>query len=305
MYDKSKFGWHLTMITLGGKLRAARTERGISLEDISEETKISLRYLKAIESSDAAGLPGTVFARNFTRQYAQYIGIHSLGIEPGELDQQIQLAFPRESEALPSTSQAQGTGVPQSIQIAPLAEAWNWNKIGLSALGLLAVLGAGAAIFRVWQEAPGLIESARQQAKQQQAQQPQQVVIPASQPVIAPSTPQVQIEQTSAAVTADGQPTAETTITISGNGMAVRVVAEQDTWVSMRANGSHVFSELLKANQSRTISGVENAQLVVGNAGGVKIATNGKDIGPIGLPGQVRTVTLTPEGPKIGAGPLL
>ena len=61
----------------------------------------------------------------------------------------------------------------------------------------------------------------------------------------------------------------------------------------------------MKLLMSRTISGVENARLVVGNAGGVKIATNGKDIGPIGLPGQVRTVTLSPEGPKIGAGPLL
>ena len=293
------------MITLGDKLRAARTERGISLEDISEETKISLRYLKAIESSDAAGLPGTVFARNFTRQYAQYVGLNLLGIKPGELDEQIQLAFPRESEALPSViSQPAGRRTVQSIEIAPLAEAWNWNKIGLSTLGLLAVLGAGAAIFRVWQEAPGLIESAREQARQQQAQQ-QQVAAPVAPPVIAPAAQQVQIEQTSAAPTADGQPTAETTITISGNGMAVRVVAEQDTWVSMRANGRSVFAELLKANQSRVISGVENAQLVIGNAGGVKIATNGKDIGPIGLPGQVRTVTLTPEGPKIGAGPLL
>jgi cytoskeleton protein RodZ len=296
------------MITLGDKLRAARTERGISLEDISEETKISLRYLKAIESSDAAGLPGTVFARNFARQYAQYIGINALGIKPGELDEQIQLAFPRESESMPSViNQPAGNRTPQSIEVAPLAEAWNWNKIGLSTLGLLAVLGAGAAIFRVWQEAPGLIESAREQAKQQQVQQApqQQAAAPVSQPVIATSAPQVQIEQTSTEPTADGQPTAETTITISGNGMAVRVVAEQDTWVSMRANGKSVFAELLKANQSRVISGVENAQLVIGNAGGVKIATNGKDIGPIGLPGQVRTVTLTPEGPKIGAGPLL
>jgi cytoskeleton protein RodZ len=296
------------MITLGDKLRAARTERGISLEDISEETKISLRYLKAIESSDAAGLPGTVFARNFTRQYAHYIGIGALGIKPGELDEQIQLAFPRESEAMPQLSQSTTASIPQQpIEIAPLAEAWNWNKIGLSTLGLLAVLGAGAAIFRVWQEAPSLIESAREQAKQQQVQQAQQqqVVTPVSQPVAPPDVPQVQIEQTTAPAAAGQPATAETTITISGNGMAVRVVAEQDTWVSMNANGGHVFSELLKANQSRTISGVENAQLVIGNAGGVKIATNGKDIGPIGLPGQVRTVTLTPEGPKIGAGPLL
>ena len=47
----------------------------------------------------------------------------------------------------------------------------------------------------------------------------------------------------------------------------------------------------------------ENARLVIGNAGGVKIATNGKDIGPIGLPGEVKVVMLSPDGPKIGVRP--
>jgi len=294
------------MTTIGDKLRAARIERGISLEEISDETKISLRYLTAIESCDAKNLPGCVFARNFTRQYASYIGVSTLGIKPADLEDQIRVAFPREEEFFSAPIQhSTSAGIPNPIQVAPLADSWNWNRIGLSALALVAVLGAGAAIFRIWQEAPALIENARNQAQQQ----PINEVVPAnvSTSSAAATTAHVNIEQTTAPTTGpDGHPVASgTTITISGNGMAVRVVAEQDTWISMTANGTHVFSELLKANESRTISGVENARMVIGNAGGVKIATNGKDIGPIGLPGQVRVVMLSPEGPKIGAVPAI
>jgi len=289
------------MKTIGDKLRAARIERGITLQQISDETKISRRYLDAVEACDGTKLPGTVFARNFARQYAKFLGMNTLDMKPGELEEQIRLAFPREEEAFPSPANAPtGIGMPNPIQVAPLGEARNWNRMGLSALALFAVLGAGAAIFRIWQEAPALINTAREQAQTQEtaAETPlASTTVPTAEVRIAQSNP-VNGSSSNGA----GAPS-ETTITISGTGMAVRVVAEQDTWISMNANGSHVFSELLKANQSRTISGVENARLVIGNAGGVKIATNGKDIGPIGLPGEVKVVMLSPDGPKIGVRP--
>ena len=90
------------MNTIGDKLRAARIERGITLQQISDETKISRRYLDAIEACEATKLPGTVFARNFARQYAKFLGINTLGMKPGELEEQIKAAFPREEEAFPS-----------------------------------------------------------------------------------------------------------------------------------------------------------------------------------------------------------
>jgi cytoskeleton protein RodZ len=299
VYDNLMFGWQLTMITIGDKLRAARIERGITLEQISDETKISLRYLDAIEACNPAGLPGAVFARNFARQYANYLGIKTLGIKASELDEQIRTAFPREDDSGPSPQTIPVTGsVSYPIEVAPLADPWNWNRIGLSALALFAVLGAGAAVFRILQEAPALFEAAREQVKAEES-----AAVNAN--LAATPTAELRIAQNTDGSAAHGDGISETTITISGNGMAVRVVAEQDTWISMSANGSHVFSELLKANQSRTISGVENARMVIGNAGGVKIATNGKDIGPIGLPGQVRVVMLSPEGPKIGTMPAI
>jgi len=60
--------------TIGEKLRLAREARGIALRDISEQTRISIRYLEAIESDDYQRLPGGIFNRSFIRAYAKFIG---------------------------------------------------------------------------------------------------------------------------------------------------------------------------------------------------------------------------------------
>ena len=60
--------------TIGEKLRLAREERGIALRDISEQTRISIRYLEAIETDDYKRLPGGIFNRSFIRAYAKFIG---------------------------------------------------------------------------------------------------------------------------------------------------------------------------------------------------------------------------------------
>ena len=60
--------------SIGEKLRLARETRGIALRDISEQTRISMRYLVAIEHDDYRRLPGGIFNRSFIRAYAKHIG---------------------------------------------------------------------------------------------------------------------------------------------------------------------------------------------------------------------------------------
>src|SRR5260370_34972943 len=69
-------GWHKTEMatSIGEKLRLARETRGIALREISEQTRISMRYLEAIESDDYRRLPGGSFNRSFIRAYAKHIG---------------------------------------------------------------------------------------------------------------------------------------------------------------------------------------------------------------------------------------
>jgi cytoskeletal protein RodZ len=52
----------------------ARKRAGISLDEIADSTKISVRFLKAIEAEEFDKLPGGIFTTSYLRQYAVAIG---------------------------------------------------------------------------------------------------------------------------------------------------------------------------------------------------------------------------------------
>jgi len=60
--------------TLGEQLRLAREQRGLPLREISDQTRISVRYLEAIETNDYKRLPGGIFNRSFVKAYARCVG---------------------------------------------------------------------------------------------------------------------------------------------------------------------------------------------------------------------------------------
>jgi cytoskeleton protein RodZ len=62
--------------SFGPWLRRQREIREIDLQEIADRTKISVRYLKAMEQDRFDLLPGTVFARGFLREYARYVGLN-------------------------------------------------------------------------------------------------------------------------------------------------------------------------------------------------------------------------------------
>ncbi|MBX7055908.1 MAG: helix-turn-helix domain-containing protein [Pyrinomonadaceae bacterium] len=62
-------------LTLGEKLRQAREERGISISEVAEQTRISAHYLESIENDDYRPLPGGIFNKGFVKSYAKFIDI--------------------------------------------------------------------------------------------------------------------------------------------------------------------------------------------------------------------------------------
>jgi cytoskeleton protein RodZ len=61
--------------SFGESLRRERELRGIDLREVAEATKISVRFLQALESGRIDILPGGIFPRAFVRQYAAYLGL--------------------------------------------------------------------------------------------------------------------------------------------------------------------------------------------------------------------------------------
>ena len=58
----------------GCYLKHERELRGVSLEEISGDTKIPLRFLKALEENSFDELPGEIFIKGYIRSYANIIG---------------------------------------------------------------------------------------------------------------------------------------------------------------------------------------------------------------------------------------
>ena len=58
----------------GERMRRLREERGISLRDIADHTKLSVRTLAALERNDISRLPGGIYSRGLVRAYAEQIG---------------------------------------------------------------------------------------------------------------------------------------------------------------------------------------------------------------------------------------
>lgn len=105
------------MSELGSRLIRAREARGLTLEDAERDTRISRRYLQALESEQLEVIPAPVYARGFLRSYSQYLG----------LDPQEMLAlFPREDDpgyAAPPPPARPSTREPISA-VGPARPSW-------------------------------------------------------------------------------------------------------------------------------------------------------------------------------------
>ena len=76
----------------GSRMRHIREQRGVSLRQIAQTTKLSVSALEALERNDISRLPGGIFSRAFVRSYAAEIGV-----DPEDTVRDFLVQFPRES----------------------------------------------------------------------------------------------------------------------------------------------------------------------------------------------------------------
>lgn len=114
------------MPDLGKTLSQARVARGLTLEDCERDTRISKRYIDALEREDWKVFPAPVYSRAFLRTYASY-----LGLNPAELMRLFQA----------QTEEPAFVPLPE-VKSPPATGSMNW----VLAAGVLAFLGI-AGIF--------------------------------------------------------------------------------------------------------------------------------------------------------------
>lgn len=126
------------MAGFGENLRREREMRGISLQEISDTTKVSVRFLEALEEEDFSKLPGGIFIRSFIRAYANY-----LGLDEERVIAEYQLVAPTRGEE--NFSRLGVTGTTTSRH--PRAPILPW-------IVAVVLLGAGYAIFKYSHRSP-------------------------------------------------------------------------------------------------------------------------------------------------------
>src|SRR5882724_8433343 len=88
------------MHSVGEMLRNERQRQNRSISAIASETRISSRYLEAIEADDLSALPGGFFYKSFVKQYSG-----ALGIDFGGLESEVDRVKPAEvQDPLPALS---------------------------------------------------------------------------------------------------------------------------------------------------------------------------------------------------------
>lgn len=95
----------------GNKMKRLREERGVTLRQIADATKISVGALEALERNDISRLPGGIFSRAFVRSYAIEVGL-----DPEQTVRDFLLQFPHDSVTVGSPHVMQDNRAPASTR---------------------------------------------------------------------------------------------------------------------------------------------------------------------------------------------
>jgi cytoskeleton protein RodZ len=265
------------MATFGENLRREREMRGVTLEEISASTKISVRFLKALEDEDLAKLPGGIFTRSFVRAYARY-----LGLDEDHVMAEYHLLAPPGSDTDLSRLTRSHPEPQRDASRAPL----------LAVLVAAVLLGSGYLLYLYTRG-------------ESEVAPPAPVVAPAATPS-APAPPPAGPSPEGASTLTAGQPASptpppadaaatppESSPVIAGANLTLQVAATERSWVAVDADGKMVLQRVLAPGEFETLQAKENFSVTTGNALGVVLTLNGETLKPLGRRGEVKTVRLT------------
>lgn len=97
----------------GIKMKLLREERGVSLRQIADATKLSVGALEALERSDISRLPGGIYSRAFVRSYAMEVGL-----DPEQAVRDFMVQFPHDSVTAGSPHAPQPGHMPRTTRRA-------------------------------------------------------------------------------------------------------------------------------------------------------------------------------------------
>jgi cytoskeletal protein RodZ len=248
----------------GSELRQAREKRGVTLKQIAEATKISVRSLEALERNELSQLPGGIFTRAFVRSYALEVGL-----DPDRALREFLSQFPDENSS-PQPYAAESAEAPRNGTAA--------NRLLIVVVLVTAVLAGTYYLMR----------SAGTPATAPRAPQ-----TPAPATVTAPKSPAVQ--PAAAATPTDAVRGTAGEQAPAPDGLAVQIKALAPCWVVATSDGSRVLGRLMQPGESQALRAARRLVLEIGDAGAFTFTLNDRAGRPLGDAGEVVRVVITPD----------
>jgi cytoskeletal protein RodZ len=252
------------LVSIGQALSAARTERGMTIRDISEVTRVRQTVIRAIENDDFSLCGGDFYARGHIRTIAQVIGI-----DPAPLLAEFAATRPPAEELRMAEAFE-----PEAKAARPQRRGPNWTAAMAAALIVVVVLGLARLI------AGGGDDS----------EETAPPVAIATTPAPATATP------------AKPAPTKSDAIALADR-VVVRLTARGASWVSVRTGSGRVlFEGTLDRGESKEFTDRRRIRLIVGNAAAIRLTVNGEDVGTPGGQGEVKRFDFEPGDPGQSSG---
>lgn len=300
----------------GEKLRREREMRGITLDEIATQTKISARNLRALEEEKFDQLPGGIFNKGFVRAYAKFLGIDEEHMVAEYVAASQDTEAVREQKLKDEFAKAEFRKPKDDDRDISLEPKSQWGTI--AGIVLLAVLAFGG--WQVYQKKKA--ERASQHPQASPANPAPKITIPAVPATNLPATPAVGNSTTpqtaapaapennlgnttsapdkSAPATPKSDPSTPPEQKSSADSAAtpidLKVKVNSQSWVQIKADGKLLVSENLGPGTERAVKAHDKVEMVLGNAGGVELTYNGKPVESVAKGQDVRKITFTPSG---------
>jgi cytoskeletal protein RodZ len=252
----------------GDHLKREREMRGVSLEEISAATRISTRFLEALESDQWDQLPGGVFNRGFIRSVARFLG----------LDEDSLVA-----EYALETKNRTDIGV---VPDPPMEVRRNWGPAILAIAVLVGILAGGWYIFAHY----GAQIASRLHRKHAASSASVEA---------APS------ENTAAPGMATPDPDAGNSASapaIASSTLELKIEAGKPADLKVIADGRPVYDGHVDAGNVMRFDAQDTLEITSSDSSALLLDLNGQTVPPIGLPGQSGIVRLTHKDLKSAAG---
>jgi cytoskeletal protein RodZ len=258
-------------LSVGRALKQARIEAGLTVDDVSNATRVRIAIVHAIEADDFAPCGGDVYARGHIRTVAK--AVH---LDPAPLLAQ----YDADHGGRPAPTPA--APLFEAERIRPERRGPNWTAAMVAAI--VAVVGfVGFTAFKGGDDGG---------AKAQVAE--------GSTPTQSKSASPTPHDKKSATPKSD--PSDSAIAAAPQDKVTVRVTApDGKSWISAKDhNGRLLFDGLLAQGDSKTFQDSEKINLVLGDAGAIQLYVNGKKIEDDFQPGAVERLTYTKGDPQVG-----